>query len=40
MDWNPDDRDRFLRQLDEAKRKVQIIYAVQTKLAERKKQQN
>ncbi|MGH9509648.1 MAG: hypothetical protein ACRD2M_06915 [Terriglobales bacterium] len=28
MDWNPDDRDRFLRQLDDAKRKVQAVYAV------------
>jgi hypothetical protein len=28
MPWNPDDRDRFLRQLDEAKRKVQIFYAI------------
>ena len=28
MDWNPDDRDRFLRQLDNARRKVQIVYAI------------
>lgn len=28
MDWNPDDRDRFLRQLDKTRRKVQIVYAI------------
>ncbi|MGH9651074.1 MAG: hypothetical protein ACRD3I_11465 [Terriglobales bacterium] len=28
MAWNPDDRDRFLRQLDDAERKVQMVYAV------------
>lgn len=28
MDWNPEERDRFLRQLDEAKRRVQIVYAI------------
>ena len=28
MDWDPKDRDRFLRHLDDAKRKVQILYAV------------
>jgi len=28
MDWNPDDRDRFLRHLDDARRKVQFVYAI------------
>jgi hypothetical protein len=28
VDWDPKDRDRFLRNLDEARRKVQIVYAV------------
>ncbi len=28
MDWNPEDRKRFLRQLDDARRRVQIVYAI------------
>jgi hypothetical protein len=28
MDWNPDDRNRFLRQLDDARRKLQVVYAI------------
>ena len=28
MDWNPDERDRFLRHLDDAKRRIQVVYAI------------
>ena len=28
MDWNPDERDRFPRNLDDAKRRIQILYAI------------